>query len=111
MAMMAAVLVCLTASVAGTLPLWRARHLPPAHTVSAQLAAMALRLGVVAVLAVAIATAGLVPLPAFLLWLAIAHAGLLFADTAFARSIIRFTEVRSAANASTGSDPKEPQEP
>lgn len=80
----------LAASIAGTLPIWWTRHLHPSKNIGAQLGAMGLRLAVVLVLGLAIALGGLVPIPAFLVWLAIGHAGLLIADTLFARAITAY---------------------
>lgn len=88
--MAAALIADLAASAAGTLPIWWSRHRHPSHSVGAQLGAMGLRLAVVLVLGIAVALSGLVPIPAFLIWLAIGHSGLLVADTLFARSVTSY---------------------
>lgn len=88
--MVAALVADLAASTAGTLPIWWSRHRHPSQTVGAQLGAMGLRLAVVLALGLAIALSGLVPIPAFLVWLAIGHTGLLVADTIFARSLTAY---------------------
>lgn len=85
-----ALLADLVASAAGTLPIWWSRHQHPSRSIPHQLGAMALRLLVVLLLGVAFALSGLVHVPAFLIWLAIGHSGLLIADTIFARSVTAY---------------------
>ena len=85
--MATALLAGLAASTAGTLPIWWSRNQHPSRSIGNQLGAMGLRLLVVLVLGLAVALSGLVHIAAFLIWLAIGHSGLLFADTVFARAI------------------------
>lgn len=89
-AMAAALLAGLAASIAGTLPIWWSRHQHPSRSIPNQLGAMALRLLVVVLLGIAFALSGLVHVPTFLIWLAIGHSGLLIADTVFAHSITAY---------------------
>lgn len=86
--MIAAVAVAVAASGAGTLPIYFAREQPPQHTVGAQMGSMALRLALVLAIGAAVALSGLVAVKPFLLWLVIAHAALLVADTLFARTMV-----------------------
>jgi len=86
--MLAAVAVAIAASGAGTLPIYFAREQPPQQAVGAQLGSMALRLVLVLVVGAAVALSGLVAVKPFLLWLVIAHAALLVADTLFARTMV-----------------------
>jgi hypothetical protein len=97
LAMLAALVATLAASAAGTLPIWTSRFKHPTYSVPAQLGAMALRLVVVIGLGIAFALTGLVPLPAFLIWLGISHSGLLISDTIFARSITAYAMHHSKA--------------
>ncbi|MEM8997853.1 MAG: hypothetical protein AAGF23_23940 [Acidobacteriota bacterium] len=87
-AMGAAIAVAMAASGAGTVPVYFARLQPPQNTVGAQLGAMALRLMLVLALGASVALSGLVAVKPFLLWLVIAHAALLVADTLFARTMV-----------------------
>ncbi|MEM1177233.1 MAG: hypothetical protein AAGM22_02715 [Acidobacteriota bacterium] len=87
-AMGVAIVVAMAASGAGTLPVYFARLQPPQNTVGAQLGAMALRLMLVLALGASVALSGLVAVKPFLLWLVIAHAALLVADTLFARTMV-----------------------
>jgi hypothetical protein len=102
-AMLAALVTTLAASAAGTLPIWKSRCRHPTYSVPAQLGAMALRLVVVIGLGIAVALTGLVPLPAFLIWLGISHSGLLISDTIFARSITAYAMHHSKAPSSAAS--------
>jgi len=74
------------ASLVGTLPLYLKRGAAQVDKVPAVLASTALRLLVVVVLAAAAALSGLVAKKPLLIWVAVSHAGLLVADTLFARS-------------------------
>jgi len=74
------------ASLVGTLPLLLKRGTAQVDKVPAVLASMALRLLVVVVLATAAALSGLVARKPLWIWVAVSHAGLLVADTLFARS-------------------------
>ncbi|MEM9557042.1 MAG: hypothetical protein AAGC60_22480 [Acidobacteriota bacterium] len=87
-AMLAAIAVAFVASLIGTLPIVLARHKPPVEAMPAQLGAMAIRLVAVLLLAAAVALGAGLPLQPFLIWVAIAHAALLVADTHFARSFV-----------------------
>lgn len=87
-AMGAAIIVAMAASGAGTLPVYFARSQPPENTVGAQLGAMGLRLLLVLAIGASVALSGLVAVKPFLLWLVIAHAALLVADTLFARTMV-----------------------
>lgn len=97
LAMALAQAIALLASVAGTVPIWRARHEEPADTVPAQLGAMALRLAVLFAFGLAAVLGGLVPVVPFLIWLAIAHVAYLVPDTLFGREVARHVGDRFAA--------------
>ena len=86
--MVAAIVVALAASGAGTLPIYFAREQPPQNTVGAQMGSMALRLALVLAIGASVALSGLVMVKPFLLWLVAAHAALLVADTLFARAMV-----------------------
>lgn len=105
-AMGAAFASALAASIAGTLPVWRSRFQHPSHSVPVALGAMAIRLLVVLVLGVAIALTGLVPLAAYLIWLAVSHSSLLIADTAFAKSITAYAMKFSTQQSQPSQRPK-----
>jgi len=88
-AMAAACGICLTASVLGAVPIVLARGWEAARRLTAVLGAMALRLALVLLLGAAAALSGLIETPPLLIWLAVAHAGLLVADTRFALGMMR----------------------
>lgn len=77
------------ASWIGTLPIHGTRHKPVTDSVSAIMGAVALRSVVATVFGLAAALSGLFDPTPLLLWLGIAHAGLLVADTAFGRAHIQ----------------------
>lgn len=80
------------ASWVGTIPIYLARKKSSLDSVSAIMGATALRLVVAMVLALAAALSGLFDPAPLLVWLGISHAGLLVADTAFARGFMRAKE-------------------
>lgn len=82
-------LVSLAASLAGTVPILLAAHKPATESVPSLMGAIALRLAVALVLSLALALSGLLAVEPFLLWVAISHAGLLIADTYFAKAHMR----------------------
>lgn len=87
-AMFVALLVAFLASAAGTVPIYLARGRPATEVMPAQLGAMAVRLVVILVLGTAIALGSGLATKPFLLWLVLAHAALLVADTLFARALV-----------------------
>lgn len=84
-AMVAGSLLSLVGSVVGTIPFaFRSRQ--PGDFVARAMGAIALRLSVLIALALAAALSGFFANAPLLIWVAISHAGLLVADTFFARS-------------------------
>ena len=81
----------------GTVPFVLTRGRPAIDKVPAALGAMALRLAVVLILAVAVVLTGLVAKKALLIWVAVSHFGLLIADTLFASA-----ELKDAASDESG---------
>lgn len=77
------------ASWVGTLPLYMTRYRPPLDSVSAAMGAIAVRLAVALVLSLVVALSGFFSLPPLLIWVAIAHAAFLVADTTFARALMQ----------------------
>lgn len=83
--MVAGGLLSLAGSLAGTLPFVWFRSHAPTELVPKILGGIALRLSVVISLALAAALSGLFAHAPLLIWVAISHAGLLAADTFYAR--------------------------
>ncbi|MEM8930287.1 MAG: hypothetical protein AAGE94_03895 [Acidobacteriota bacterium] len=104
-AMILALVVALASSGLGTLPVWAVRNKQPRDTVPAQLGAMALRLVALLILAAAVALLARPALQPFLLWLVLAHAALLVADTFFARGIIQASVEREGRSTRDTNDP------
>lgn len=77
------------ASLAGAIPLLAPGLRDASEVVSRSLGSIAIRLVVVLVLGLVAGLAGPWDLAVLLVWLAIAHAGLLVADTALARRVLR----------------------
>lgn len=85
-AMVAGSFLSLVGSVVGTMPFVWFRDRQQGDFVARAMGAIALRLSVVIVLALAVALSGFFANAPLLIWVAISHAGLLVADTFFARS-------------------------
>ena len=81
--------VSLVASVVGTVPFLLSQARAPAEIMPAVMGAIALRLAAVVVLAAAVVVSGSFATRPLLLWVAISHAGLLVADTLWARARVR----------------------
>lgn len=88
-AMMVGGLLAYVASLVGVVPLLVKRGRAPVEKIPAALGAMALRVAVVVVLAVAVVLLSGLDKNPLLLWVAISHFGLLVADTLFARAEMR----------------------
>lgn len=88
-AMLAGCGLALVASLAGTVPIARVRGRGQDQLVTAFLGALAVRLTVAGVLAAAAALSGLFAPAPLLVWMLVAHLGLLVADTRFALSLSR----------------------
>lgn len=78
--------ISLTASWVGTLPVYLSRHKPSLDSVSAAMGAIAVRLAVAMILALATALSGFFSPSPLLIWIAVGHAALLVADTVFAQA-------------------------
>jgi uncharacterized membrane protein len=78
--------VSLLASWVGTLPVYLSRHKPSLDSVSAAMGAIAVRLAVAMILALATALSGFFRPAPLLIWIAVGHAALLVADTFFAQA-------------------------
>lgn len=85
-------LLALVASLVGTVPFVLRRGRPAVDKVPAALGAIALRLAVVLVLALAAVWSGLVDRKALLIWVVVCHFGLLIADTLFAMAEFKADE-------------------
>lgn len=81
--------IALVASWVGTLPVYMTRYRPPLDSISAAMGAIAVRLSVALVLSLVVALSGFFSLPPLLIWVAIAHAAFLVADTTFARALMQ----------------------
>lgn len=92
-AMLAGCLVSLVASLAGTVPVFLARHRSHVEMVPAALVATATRLGVAIVLTTAVALAGSIATKPLLLWVVISHGGLLIADTMLSIKVLSKREL------------------
>lgn len=88
-AMAVGCLASLAASLAGSLPIYRGFGRPMPAAMPTVMGAIAIRLGVVLFVGLAVALSGLVAPAPFLVWLAVAHAALLVADTPFALASTR----------------------
>ena len=88
-AMIAGSGVSLAASVAGTLPLLLSRASTPVEIMPAVMGSIALRLVAVLALAAAVVWSGTLATRPLLVWVALSHAGLLVADTLYARGRVR----------------------
>ena len=89
LAMLAGSAVSLVASLVGAVPVVLTHGVPLPQSMPAVMGSIALRLAVVLALGLAVALSGWLPKAPFLIWLAISHAGLLVADTTFARQATR----------------------
>ena len=78
--------VGLVASLVGTVPIVLSYGKDPSSKVPAVMGAIATRVGVAIVLALALALSRFWPVEPLLIWVAIAHTGLLIADTSYAKS-------------------------
>ncbi len=85
-AMVAGCGVSLVGSVAGTLPFLLSGSRTQTETLPAVMGSIALRLAVVIALATGVAWSGAFAVKPLLVWVAISHAGLLVADTRYARA-------------------------
>ncbi len=81
--------VSLAASVAGTVPFLLSQARTAVEIMPAVMGSIALRLGVVVVLAAAVVWSGMLATRPLLVWVALSHAGLLVADTLWARGRVR----------------------
>lgn len=97
-AMLIAGPLALIASLVGTVPFVLSRGRKAIDKVPAALGAIALRLAVVLILAVAALMSGLVAKKAFLIWVALSHFGLLIADTIFGMAEFKDCEVSDRAD-------------
>ena len=88
LAMLAGCAVGVVASLFGTIPVFLAKSKPHVEAWTAALAAMGVRLGIVIVSGLALTLAGTLPAKPFLIWLVIAHAGLLVPDTMLSIKIL-----------------------
>lgn len=88
-AMLAGCGLAFAASLAGTVPLLLARGRRPQERIPPLLGSMALRLTAAIGLAVAAALSGLFTVVPLLVWLLLAHLGLLAADTHYALSHVK----------------------
>ncbi len=88
-AMVVGGLLAYIASLVGVVPLVLKRGKAPVEKIPAAMGAMALRVAVVVVLAVAVVLLSGLDKNPLLLWVAISHFGLLVADTLFARGELR----------------------
>ncbi len=79
----------LVGSLAGTVPLVMSRSRTPIEAMPVLIGSIALRMVVVVALAALVAWAAPVATKPFLVWVAVSHAGLLVADTIFARGVVR----------------------
>lgn len=86
--------VGLVASLVGTVPILLARGKDPSSKVPAVMGAIAMRVGVAIVLALSLALSRVWAVEPLLIWVAIAHAGLLIADTTYAKSHMNVTAAR-----------------
>ncbi len=80
-AMYAGCAVGAAASLAGTVPVLRARKRSHVDALSAAMVAMGVRLGIALGLGIALAMSGVFPTRPLLLWVVVSHAGLLVPDT------------------------------
>ena len=85
-AMLAGCGLSLIASLAGSVPIWRAWNKPPQETLPAMMGSIVLRFAAAFVLGIAAAATGWFATRPLLLWLAISYVGLLVADVRFARA-------------------------
>ena len=81
--------ISLVASLVGVVPLSLSRGREPAARIPAVMGSMALRIAVAVILALALALARVWPVEPLLVWVAIAHGGLLVADTRYAMAFMR----------------------
>lgn len=84
--------VSLVASVVGTVPFLLSQARTPAEIMPAMMGSIALRLAAVVTLAAAVVVSGSFATRPLLVWVAISHAGLLVADTVWARARVRSLE-------------------
>ena len=89
------------ASWIGTIPIHRSRHKSPLDSVSAVMGSIAIRLVVAMVLALAAALSGIFDPAPLLLWVAIAHAGLLVADASYGRAHNQAKAARQVSQATS----------
>ncbi len=82
--------VSLVGSAVGTVPLLTSRGRTQVETLPSLIGSIVLRMAVVIALATAVAFSGLFANKPLLIWVAISHAGLLVADTVFARREVVF---------------------
>ncbi len=92
------------ASWVGTVPIHRSRHKSHLDSMSAVMGSIALRLVVAMVLALAAALSGFLDPAPLLLWVAIAHAGLLVADASYGRAH-NLVKTERQASQGTSSNP------
>lgn len=85
-AMVAGGVLSLIASLAGSVPIWRARNKSPQETLPSMLGSIVLRLAVAIVLAVAVVLCRWFATKPLLIWMAISYVGLLVADVHYARA-------------------------
>lgn len=93
-AMLAGCAVSLVGSILGTVPVALARDRSMPQAMPAILGSIVLRLGTVVALGVAVAATGQFDTTALVLWLVIAHAGLLITDTSFTLKLLNLPEKR-----------------
>lgn len=87
-AMFAGCAIGVVASLLGSIPVFLAKNKPHLEALTAAMAAMGVRLAIAAVLGVAVAMAGTLPVKPLLIWLVIGHAGLLIPDTMLSIKIL-----------------------
>ncbi len=88
-AMVAGCGISLVGSVAGTMPFLLSRSRTQTETFPAVMGSIALRMAVVIALAAVVVWSGAFANKPLLAWVAISHAGLLVADTLYARAEVR----------------------
>ena len=99
-AMVAGNAVSLVASVVGTLPFLLSHSRTAVEIMPAIMGSIALRLTVAILLTAAVVWSGVVATRPLLVWVAISHAGLLVADTLYARGQVQSKSIHPEGNTS-----------
>ncbi len=96
-AMVAGCGISLAGSVAGTIPFLVSRTWTPVESMPVLMGSIALRIAVVVALAAVATLTFELAIKPFLIWVAIGHAGMLVADTSYARAQVRLAEGRMSS--------------